>query len=459
MSEPDTSTTMLRRSTRRVAATLPHVALDPPGASKALRRVRTVSKSTTVADEEQLDINPKRPAKKAKVEVDAAEEDSRESRRKLTSKVRVTDEVDGEEVIETKTKRRRKKKDVPELEPTLADFAPRPTNAWKLGAHVSAAGGVENTVVNAASIGANAFALFVKSQRKWTGPPLTEESVAKFKSRLETLQYSPKHILPHGSYLINLGNPDDEKREKAYQCFLDDLKRCEQLGLHLYNFHPGSTVGIVSAETSLTHIADCLNRAHNETSSIVTVIENMAGAGNVIGGAFSDIGGIIRQVDDKSRVGVCLDTCHMFAAGYDIRTREGWSAMMDEFDAEIGLQYLRGMHLNDSKGDLASKKDRHENIGLGFLGLKTFHHILVDERIQNIPLVMETPQYDDNEVWRKELEVLNRLSGLSISEEVKTKGADLVSWTDEIQAVVKAANAAGNKKGAKVVQKKTKSVT
>lgn len=185
----------------------------------------------------------------------------------------------------------------------------------------------------------------------------------------------------------------------------------------------------------------------------------MAGAGNVIGGAFSDIGGIIRQVDDKSRVGVCLDTCYMFAAGYDIRTREGWSAMMDEFDAEIGLQYLCGMHLNDSKGDLASKKDRHENIGLGFLGLKTFHHILTDERIQNIPLVMETPQYDDDEVWRKELEVLNRLSGLSISEEAKTKGADLASWTDEIRAVVKAANAAGNTKGAKVVQKKTKSVT
>ncbi|TFK56306.1 AP endonuclease [Heliocybe sulcata] len=341
-----------------------------------------------------------------------------------------------------KSTRKRKKKEPPP-EPTLADFPPRPVNAWKLGAHVSAAGGVENAVANAAAIGANAFALFVKSQRKWAGPPQTEESIAKFKSRLETLQYSPKHVLPHGSYLINLGHPDEERREKAYEGLLDELRRCEQLGLQLYNFHPGSTTGAIPKETAIANIAGCLNRAHKETREIVTVIENMAGAGNVIGAAFAEIGGIIKLVEDKSRVGVCLDTCHMFAAGYDIRTLEGWRAMMNEFENEIGLQYLRGMHINDSKADLASKKDRHQNIGLGFLGLETFHHIVTDERVRDIPLVMETPQYEDVEVWKKELEVLNRMSGLEIDE----GGADLGRWTEEIRSVVqKASEVEGKRK-------------
>ncbi|EED78926.1 predicted protein, partial [Postia placenta Mad-698-R] len=178
-----------------------------------------------------------------------------------------------------------------------------------IGPHVSAAGGVENTIINAAKVGANAFALFVKSQRKWTSSAFTEHSVSSFKSRMKTFGYSPSHILPHGSYLVNLGNPDSDKREKSYQCFLDDLKRCEELGLRLYNFHPGSTVGQATMDESISLIAECINRAHKETQNAVIVLENMAGSGNIVGSRFSDLGKIIEQVDDKTRVGVCLDTC------------------------------------------------------------------------------------------------------------------------------------------------------
>ncbi|KAG6834477.1 hypothetical protein H0H93_009421 [Arthromyces matolae] len=206
----------------------------------------------------------------------------------------------------------------------INSFPKRHISPWKVGAHVSVAGGVENAILNAAEIGANAFALFLKSQRKWTSPPLTKESIDAFKERMETFGYSSSVVLPHGSYLINLGNPDPAKRKQSFECFLDDLQRCEQLGLTLYNFHPGSTVGATTIEESIRLVAECINKAHSQTTSVITVIENMAGAGNVIGHDFAHLGGIISQVEDKSRVGVCIDTCHMFSAGYDIRKKEDW---------------------------------------------------------------------------------------------------------------------------------------
>ncbi|KAI9574151.1 AP endonuclease [Boletus coccyginus] len=291
-----------------------------------------------------------------------------------------------------------------------SDFAPRVSSAWKVGAHVSAAGGVENTVVNAARVRANAFALFVKSQRKWSSPALTDENVASFKARMNEFGYDPKHVLPHGSYLVNLANPDEAKREKSYECFLDDLQRCERLGLIFYNFHPGSTVGNATKEESISFIAQCLNRAHKETSSVITVIENMSGAKNIVGSQFTELRDIIRQVEDKSRVGVCLDTCHLYAAGYDISTKAGWDETMATFDEQVGLSYLRGMHLNDSKTPLGSKKDRHENIGLGTLKLPAFLTILSDPRVQDIPLILETPTFEAVEVWECEIKVLNALS-------------------------------------------------
>ncbi|KAF8065397.1 xylose isomerase-like protein [Lyophyllum atratum] len=324
-----------------------------------------------------------------------------------------------------------------------SSFPERVTTLWKVGAHVSTVKGVENAILNAAAIGANAFALFVKSQRKWISPPLKPECISSFKARMVEYGYTSDFILPHGSYLINLGNPDAHKREKSYQCFLDDLQRCEQLGLTLYNFHPGSTVGDTSMEHSISLVAESINRAHKETARITIVLENMAGAGNIIGGDFSHLGQIISQVEDKSRVGVCLDTCHMFAAGYDIRKKEDWDATLDKFDAEVGLTYLRGMHLNDSKTAHNSKKDRHESIGIGQIGIHAFHHILNDPRVQNIPLVLETPSYELPLVtWTKEIETLNRLSGLAL-DSVTSQGEEIVKG---IELAVKQAAKVGKLK-------------
>ncbi|GJE97725.1 AP endonuclease [Phanerochaete sordida] len=346
-----------------------------------------------------------------------------------------------------KTKKPRKKADVVEFTPE--DFPKRPDLPWKIGPHVSAAGGVQNAVLNAASLGATAFALFLKSQRKWDSAALTPESIDSFKKRLDEFGYDCRHVMPHGNYLINLGNPDDDKRAKSYSCFVDDLKRCEQLGLLLYNFHPGSSVGQGTMENSLALIAECINRAHKETDRVITVIETMVGAGSVVGSKFSEIGQIIAQVEDKSRVGVCIDTCHVFSAGYDIRTKEGWDATMAEFERDIGLNYLRGMHINDSKAPLASRKDRHENIGLGHLGLRAFAHIVNDARTRDIPLILETPAFapaagaqlrpgEGWDVWSTEVRVLQRLAG---AYERADETVDLEAWTDEIRAAVKKASA------------------
>lgn len=321
----------------------------------------------------------------------------------------------------------RKKRKKMEDEPPTEDFPVRVSSPWKIGAHVSAAGGVENAVRNAAMVGANAFALFVKSQRKWDSPPLSAENIDVFTTRMQEFGYSPKHVLPHGSYLVNLGNPDEAKRQKSFNCFLDDLQRCEQLGLELYNFHPGSTVGQATKEESIALIAECINNAHKATKYITIVIENMAGSGNVIGSQFSELKGIIDHVEDKTRVGVCLDTCHAFAAGYDISTKDGWDATLAAFDTEVGLSYLKGLHLNDSKAALGSKKDRHENIGLGHLGISTFRHIVSDPRTQDIPLILETPTFEATEIWTKEISALNCLSNLVDDSEVLETELSLVN--------------------------------
>ncbi|KAJ7310624.1 xylose isomerase-like protein [Mycena albidolilacea] len=320
-------------------------------------------------------------------------------------------------------------------------YGTRSSSLWKVGAHVSAAGGIENAIINAAAIGANSFALFVKSQRKWSSPPFSETTVSNFKARLTDYGYDPRHVLPHGSYLINLGNPDAEKRQKSYDCFLDDLQRCESLGLLLYNFHPGSTVGKATTDESISLIAGCINEAHRATETVVTVLENMAGAGNIIGGEFTHLAKIIEQVDNKTRVGVCLDTCHMFAAGYDVRTKEGWENIVTDFEQQVGLSYLRGMHLNDSKMDCNSKKDRHENIGMGHIGIQGFHHILNDTRFQDIPLILETPSFEKPEVWATEIAALDGLSG--------ARADELGAVVDGIKDVVKKAAAGGSTSAAK----------
>ncbi|KAG9038893.1 hypothetical protein FRB95_013571 [Tulasnella sp. JGI-2019a] len=357
----------------------------------------------------------------------------------------VEDEGDGSRTVKemakvTKKKPSKKIKE-PTPEPVLEHYQPRSSNSWKIGAHVSAAGGVENAVTNAASIGANAFALFLKSNRKWTNPPLTDASIKKFRNRLAVLNYDPSLILPHATYLINLGHPLSESREKAYVTFVDELQRCQQLGLTLLNFHPGGTVGQISKEECIGNIAACLNRAHKEVPTIVTVIECMAGHKNVIGCDWQDLADIIALVGDKSRVGVCLDTCHMFSAGYDLRSKENYGRTMSTFQEVVGFSYLKGMHLNDSKAPFGSKKDRHENIGVGSIGLEALGHIVSDIRMKNLPLILETPGFDCKTVWAKEIDVLNRVSlRLQGGQELTEEESVMV---DEIKMAIKRTEADG----------------
>ncbi|PHH78062.1 hypothetical protein CDD82_3243 [Ophiocordyceps australis] len=296
--------------------------------------------------------------------------------------------------------------------------------AMYIGAHVSAAGGVDKAVGNAVEIGANAFALFLKSQRKWSSPPLTPEARNGFISACKTHNMDASaHALPHGSYLVNLAQGDAAKAEQAYTTFLDDLRRCEQLGIRLYNFHPGSTLG-GSRDEAVARIAAQLNRAHGQTERVVTVLENMAGGGNVLGGPWEDLRDIIALVKDKERVGVCLDTCHAFAAGHDVRTPEALEQTMEAFDRIVGLGYLKALHLNDSKAPLKSHRDLHANIGTGFLGLRAFHAIVNTDAFAGLPMVLETPieragssgkPIEDRSIWAEEIKLLERLVGMDPS--------------------------------------------
>ena len=265
------------------------------------------------------------------------------------------------------------------------------TKPLYVGAHVSIAGGLENAVFNAVSIGANCFALFLCSQRQWKKKPLSEETVEAFRTACEKQGFSSDSILPHGSYLLNLGSPDEETLAKSRDSLIDEMSRCQRLGICLYNFHPGSTCGKISVEESVKRIATGINLAHAETEGVTAVIENMCCQGSTVGGKFEELRDIINMVDDKSRVGVCLDTCHAFAAGNDLRTKEGYERMMSEFDETIGLEFLKAIHLNDSVGDVGCHLDRHENIGKGKIGLQAFKYVMNDPRLRGIPMILETP--------------------------------------------------------------------
>ncbi len=272
-----------------------------------------------------------------------------------------------------------------------------------VGAHVSAAGGVENTPLNAAKIGARAFALFTKNQRQWKAKPLSAKNIDQFKENCAAAGFAPEHILPHDSYLINLGHPDNAGLEKSRAAFLDEMQRCEQLGLKFLNFHPGSHLKKIDPDDCLARIAESINLALAETSGVTAVIENTAGQGTNLGFKFEQLAAMIDGVADKTRVGVCLDTCHTYSAGYDIKTTAGFASVMAEFDAVVGQKYLRAMHLNDSKKDHGSRVDRHNSLGKGTLGLEPFQFIMNDPRFDDIPLIMETP---DDSLWAEEIKML-----------------------------------------------------
>lgn len=270
-----------------------------------------------------------------------------------------------------------------------------------IGAHVSASGGVENAPLNAAAIGANAFALFTKNQRQWVSAPLTAKSITLFKERCVANALDARYILPHDSYLINLGNPDEEAVQKSRTAFLDEMKRCEQLGLTMLNFHPGSHLNKISVEQCLDAIAANINWALSQTEGVTAVIENTAGQGSNVGNRLEEIRYIIDRIDDKSRVGVCLDTCHFYSAGYDIVN--DYNGAFGALDKIIGREYLRAIHLNDTKKPLASRVDRHESVGQGLLGLDFFKRFMKDSRFNDMPIILETP---DESRWADEIALL-----------------------------------------------------
>lgn len=276
------------------------------------------------------------------------------------------------------------------------------------GAHVSAAGGPENAPANARAIGATAFALFTKNQRQWVAPPLSEGQVEAFRRACDEAGYAPGQILPHDSYLINLGHPEPEALEKSREAFVDEMRRCQMLGLDRLNFHPGSHLKKIGEEESLNRIAQSINIALEQTCGVTAVIENTAGQGSNLGFRFEHLAYLIERVEDKSRVGVCIDTCHAFAAGYDLRTPEACTATFAEFDRIVGFRYLKGMHLNDAMKPLGSRVDRHAPLGDGEIGIECFRYIAADDRFDGIPLVLETP---DEARWPEEIARLKEFAG------------------------------------------------
>ena len=269
-----------------------------------------------------------------------------------------------------------------------------------IGAHVSASGGVENAPANAHKIGATAFALFTKNQRQWVAAPLTAAQIDSFRKVCDLYGYLPAQILPHDSYLINLGHPERDGLEKSRAAFLDEMQRCEQLGLDRLNFHPGSHLQKIAPEESLDRIAESINIALDKTHGVTAVIENTAGQGSNLGFAFEQLAYLIDRVEDKSRVGVCIDTCHAFAAGYDLRTTEACAETFADFERIVGFKYLRGMHLNDAKSTFGSRVDRHHSLGEGNIGHDAFRWIMQDSRFDGIPLVLETINPD---IWAEEI--------------------------------------------------------
>ncbi len=280
----------------------------------------------------------------------------------------------------------------------------------RIGAHVSIAGGVQNAVANAVELGATAIGMFTRNQRIWNQRPLAEEDAAAFRDALHEHGFAPRHVLPHDSYLINLGSSDPEVVAKSRAAFLDEMSRCQMLGLCYLNFHPGAPKqgADMPAERCIEQIAGYVNETLEQTEGVAAVVECTAGQGTNIGRTFAELAALIERIADRERAGVCLDTCHLFAAGYDLRTRKGYEATIAEFDATVGLRYLRGWHLNDSKGDLGSRVDRHAAIGAGLIGREPFTWIVQDPRFDEMPLILETPEPEN---WATEIAELQRLAG------------------------------------------------
>jgi AP endonuclease-1 len=407
-----------------------------PEPDEPLTKQRRSRKSRNKADGDQnlnLPDDPQAPSKtggrlagRQRKTKSAKEEDPDESQN-LDEPSLATDTA-----AQSKPKRKRKTK-----AERLAEMVPLAIRTANLkmfvGAHTSVAKGVENAITNCVHIGGNAFACFLKSQRKWENPPLQDGNRDAFRAALLEHRYDGQsHIVPHGSYLVNLATEDPAKAAQSYDTFIDDLHRCEALGIRYYNFHPGGA-GQAPFHEAVARLAGNLNRALAETKTVVPLLENMAGHGTLIGGRFSDLRDVIALIkpEYKNRIGVCIDTCHAFAAGYDLRSPEAFQKTMREFDETVGIKYLKALHLNDSKAPLSSHRDLHQNVGLGFLGLRAFHNVMNETRFQGLPLILETPcerpdpndpsgkkTVDDKSVWATEIKLLESLIGMDPESEV-----------------------------------------
>ncbi|KAI9785084.1 MAG: hypothetical protein M1835_003408 [Candelina submexicana] len=396
---------------------------DPnPAASRVIpRRAKTAAKVVKQGESNPEELKKFRKKRKTEEDRPAIDKELDVGKPQKEKRKKEIKEEDEEAVISEepkKVKKKRKTKEEKELE--AMPIAARTTGLKMfIGAHVSAAKGVHNAVTNCVHIGGNAFALFLKSQRKWENPPLQDEHTANFKSHCDEHKIdAASHVLPHGSYLVNLAQKDADKAKQAYDAFLDDLHRCEKLGIKLYNFHPGNT-GPSPRPEAIARIADRLNTAHQSTKTVKTVLENMAGTGNVIGSRFEDLRDIIALVEDKSR-----------AAGYDLRTAKSFKSVMERFDNIIGMKHLSALHINDSKAPFASHRDLHQNIGLGFLGLRAFHNVMNEPRFYGLPMVLETPisvktvddngkekETEDKAIWAREIKMLESFIGMDADSE------------------------------------------
>ncbi|KAF1833196.1 AP endonuclease [Decorospora gaudefroyi] len=414
------------------------VAAESTGTSRRAVSGRNKKSASQVAPTKKKVIGEEVVENEFGVQVKAAENGNGQGVTKamIQAKSKAKDDDISDDDHEEKTKKTPKPKSKPQkILPPLAERTQ--DSKLRIGAHVSIAGGIHNSILNVVHIGANAFAMFMKNQRKWETIEMDPEHAAFF------IQWCKDHsinaaecCLPHGSYLVNLAHPDPARKKQAYDSFLNDLTRCHKLGIRLYNFHPGNA-NATTREEGIKLIAENLNEAHADpaTGNVVTVLETMATLGNTIGGTFEDLAAIIELVNDKSRVGVCLDTCHVFAAGYDLRTPEAYAKTMEEFDEVIGLQYLKAFHINDSKAPLSSNRDLHARIGTGFLGLQAFHNLMNDERFHGLPMVLETPidvigeggkKTEDKGVWAREIKLLESLVGMSVdSDNFKTQNTKL----------------------------------
>ncbi|KAF2876637.1 xylose isomerase-like protein [Massariosphaeria phaeospora] len=404
---------------------------------KADTLVETVklAKSTAVDeldDDEALETpkSKKRTSKRVKVEENKVDEQLPIAKKRTSKKAKETaTELADEDKNGTLESAEPKKRTAKKAKVKGAEIAPLEERSvgskLRVGAHVSIAGGVHNAISNLLHIGANAFALFLKNQRKWDNPAMDPEHATLFMDGCKKHSIQPGDCcLPHGSYLVNLAHPDAERKKQAYKSFHDDLTRCHQLGIRLYNFHPGNC-NATTRENGIKLIAENVNKAHRDpsTGQVVTVLETMASLGNTIGGTFLDLAEIIALVENKERIGVCLDTCHIFAAGYDLRTPDAYAATMKEFDDVIGLSYLKAFHINDSKAPFRSHRDLHARIGTGYLGLRSFHNIVNDERLHGLPMILETPievvgedgkKKEDKTIWAREIKMLEKLVGMDV---------------------------------------------